>query len=167
MRMRSEVIATGNQRTLLPSLADTALAQREGALLLEVSRTIGKPSAGPLMGEFLIEKKAVQLHIPIAAMQMLIEIMQQMAQGKPVSIIPSNAELTTQQAADFLNVSRPYFVKLLEENKLPFKKVGTRRRVMFRDLIEFKTHDLARRNKVADELTELSQEIANDLGEEY
>jgi hypothetical protein len=50
---------------------------------------------------------------------------------------------------------------------LPSRKVGSRRRVLFRDLIAFKTHDLARRNKVADELTEVSQEIANDLDEEY
>jgi excisionase family DNA binding protein len=167
MPARSEVIATGDRRTLLPSREDSALARREEALLLEVARTIDNPAAGPLLGQFMIERKPVALNIPIAAMQMLIEIMQQMAQGKPVSIIPSNAELTTQQAADFLNVSRPYFVKLLEENKLPFKKVGTRRRVLFKDLIDFKTHDLARRSKVADELAELSQDIANDLGEEY
>ncbi|HYX32751.1 MAG TPA: excisionase family DNA-binding protein [Oligoflexus sp.] len=152
---------------MLPSQEDSALAQREQAILLEVARDIDKTSAGPLLGKFLIEMKPVELQIPIAAMQMLIEIMQQMALGRPVSIRPANAELTTQQAADFLNVSRPYFVKLLKENMLPCRMVGTRRRVMFKDLIAFKTHDLARRNKVADQLAELSQEIANDLDEEY
>jgi excisionase family DNA binding protein len=164
---RSEFIATGDRRTLVPSLEDSVLLQREEALLLEVARTIDNPLTGPLLGQFVIEKKPVQLKFPVAVLQMAIEIMQQMAQGKPVSMIPSNAELTTQQAADFLNVSRPYFVKLLDTNMLPSRKVGSRRRVLFRDLIAFKTHDLARRNKVADELTEVSQEIANDLDEEY
>lgn len=167
MAAKSEFISTGDRSTLLPSLEDSALALREQALLMEVSRNIDNTSVGPLRGQFLIEKKSVELQIPIAVMQMLIEIMQQMAQGKPVSIIPANAELTTQQAADFLNLSRPYFVKLLRENKLPYKMVGTRRRVTFKDLIAFKTHDLVRRHKAADQLAGLSQEIANDLDEEY
>jgi excisionase family DNA binding protein len=152
---------------LIPSPGDSALAQREASRMLEVTRNMKSKSIELLLGQFQIEKKPLELNIPVAAMQMLIEIMQQMAQGKPVSIIPSNAELTTQQAADFLSVSRPYFVKLLEEGKMPFKKVGTRRRVLFKDLIEFRTLDLERRNKVADELVGLSQEIANDFGEDY
>ncbi len=167
MLVKSEFIAIRDRTTLLPSQEDSALIRREQELLLEVSRNIDKPATAPLLGQFVIEEKPVMLIIPVAAMQMLIEIMQQMALGKPVSIIPSNAELTTQQGADFLNVSRPYFVNLLENNKIPFKKVGTRRRVLFSDLVAFRTSDLARRNKIADELTELSQEAANDLGEQY
>jgi excisionase family DNA binding protein len=167
MALRSELITTGDRRTLIPSPGDSALAQQESSRMLEVTRNMKNKSVESLLGQFQIEKKPLKLNIPVAAMQMLIEIMQQMAQGKPVSIIPSNAELTTQQAADFLSISRPYFVKLLEEGKMPFKKVGARRRVLFKDLIEFKTIDLERRNKVADNLVGLSQEIANDFGENY
>lgn len=167
MSLRSELITIGDRCTLIPSPGDSALALREASRMLEVTRNMKNKSIESLLGQFQIEKKPLKLNIPVAAMQMLIEIMQQMAQGKPVSIIPSNAELTTQQAADFLSVSRPYFVKLLEEGKMPFKKVGTRRRVLFKDLIAFKTLDLDRRNKVADKLVGLSQEFANDFGEDY
>lgn len=167
MSHRSELITTGDRRTLIPSPEDSALAQREASRMIEVTRSMKSQSIELLLGQFQIEKQPLKLNIPVAAMQMLIEIMQQMAQGKPVSIIPSNAELTTQQAADFLNVSRPYFVKLLEEGNIPFKKVGTRRRVLFKDLIEFKSLDLERRNKVADKLVGMSQEIVNDFGEDY
>jgi len=167
MSRRSELITTGDRRTLIPSPGDSALVQREASRMLEVTRNMEKLPIESLLGKFQIEKQPLELNIPIAAMQMLIEIMHQMAQGKPVSIIPSNAELTTQQAADFLSVSRPYFVKLLEQGNIPFKKVGQRRRVMFKDLIAFKTLDLERRNKVADDLVGLSQEIAKDFGEDY
>ncbi len=167
MSLRSELIIIGDRCTLIPSPGDSALALGEASRMLEVTRNMKNKSIESLLGQFQIEKKPLKLNIPVAAMQMLIEIMQQMALGKPVSIIPSNAELTTQQAADFLSVSRPYFVKLLEEGNMPFKKVGTRRRVLFKDLIAFKTLDLDQRNKVADKLVGLSQEFANDFGEDY
>ena len=168
MKAQSEFVAIGDGRsTLLPSREDTAVALKERGHLQELSRGIGRASAAPLLGRFLVEQKHINIEIPVAAMQMLIEIMQQISQGKPVSIIPANAELTTQQAADFLNVSRPYFVKLLEEGELPHRKIGTRRRVQFKDLVEFKAQDMGRRIKASDKLSTLSQEIAHDLGEEY
>ncbi|WP_211228191.1 excisionase family DNA-binding protein [Aequorivita capsosiphonis] len=61
-----------------------------------------------------------------------------MAEGKTISIVPSNSEVSTQQAADMLNVSRPHLVKLLEAQKIPFKKVGSHRRILLNDIIEYK-----------------------------
>jgi len=79
--------------------------------------------------------------------------------GKAVSVIPVDKELTTQEAADILNVSRPFLVKLLEKGEIPFIKVGTHRRVRFNDLMEYKKrHDVERRHGLA-ELTQLSQEL--------
>jgi excisionase family DNA binding protein len=73
--------------------------------------------------------------------------------------MPDSAELTTQQAAEFLNVSRPYLIKLKEAGKIPFRLVGTHRRVRFRDLREYKNSNDLKRRRAADELTQLSQDL--------
>jgi excisionase family DNA binding protein len=73
--------------------------------------------------------------------------------------MPDAAELTTQQAAEFLNVSRPYLIKLLESDQIPFRLVGTHRRIRFRDLRDYKSRDDLDRRRAADELTSLSQEL--------
>lgn len=97
--------------------------------------------------------------IPAAALRMLKDILVQLSLGNGVTVIPIHAELTTQQAADFLNVSRPYLVKLLEENKLSFRRVGSHRRVLFRDLMNFKRKEDEQRLKALEELAADAQEL--------
>lgn len=80
-----------------------------------------------------------EVKLPTQIMPILLEILAQMANGNGIQIVPVQAELTTQQAADILNVSRPYLIKLLEEGNLPFHRVGTHRRVRLHDLLHYRT----------------------------
>ncbi|MHB1862231.1 MAG: helix-turn-helix domain-containing protein [Gemmatimonadaceae bacterium] len=95
--------------------------------------------------------------IPSAAFDLFLEILGQMANGNAVTIVPVHAELTTQQAADVLNVSRPFLIQLLEAGAIVHRKVGTHRRIRFADLMEYKRQDDAQRRHVMDELASEAQ----------
>jgi len=97
--------------------------------------------------------------IPSGAFELLVEILTQMARGNAVTLTPVHAELTTQEAADILNVSRPYLVKLIESNEIPHRKVGTRRRVRYQDLMKYKEKIDEQRMKTLDELTAEAEEL--------
>lgn len=97
--------------------------------------------------------------IPAAAFNLLVEILAQMAQGNAVTLIPIHAELTTQEAADILNVSRPFFVKLIESGEIPCRKVGRHRRVLFEDLMRYKQQIDGQRMQALDKLAAQAQEL--------
>ena len=94
----------------------------------------------------------VDVTVPRAAYQLLLESLAQLSNGNAVTVVPVRAELTTQQAAALLNVSRPHLVHLLEDGALPFRKVGTHRRVLAEDVIAYKLRDDEQRRQAADGL---------------
>jgi excisionase family DNA binding protein len=97
--------------------------------------------------------------VPRAVVVLVAQISLQLAAGVGVSIVPSHAELTTQEAADLLNVSRPYLIGLLEEDKITYRTVGRHRRIRFEDLMRYKRQNDVDTRAAADELTALSQEL--------
>jgi excisionase family DNA binding protein len=100
-----------------------------------------------------------QFTLPKAATRLLSHLLNEMANGNAVTLIPIHAELTTQEAADYLNVSRPYLIRQLESHKVPFHKVGTHRRIKFQDLEVYRQSVESERRKVMDELAEQAQEL--------
>lgn len=100
--------------------------------------------------------------LPAAAVKVIVDVLAAMADSRPISVIPTDAELTTQQAADMLNVSRPHLVKLLSAGVIPSGKVGTHRRVRVADLLAYKGRSLAERRSAIDAMVSLSQELHLD-----
>jgi excisionase family DNA binding protein len=139
---------------VLPAAEEVAQAQ-------EASRALARMVAEAPTAKLSIEDSVHRMHVvlPPAAVQLLQDILREMSQGHAVTLIPVHAELTTQQAADLLNVSRPYLVALLETGAIPYRKVGTRRRVLFQHLMAYKRAEDAKRLEALNELTRLSQEL--------
>lgn len=100
------------------------------------------------------------LALPREAVSLLAFILAQAAEGRGVSVVPSHAELTTQQAADMLNVSRPYVVTLLEGGEIPFRLVGRHRRIQYEDLEAYQLEHEATSKTAADELATLGQDLS-------
>jgi excisionase family DNA binding protein len=99
------------------------------------------------------------LVIPRATAVMFAQILELLAQGRGVQIFQKEVELSTQQAAAMLNVSRPYLIGRLEAGKIPFRKVGRHRRIRFEDLMDYKRKDDLDRRVAADKLAELTEEL--------
>ena len=97
--------------------------------------------------------------IPSSILPQLRDILNYIAQGNNIKIVPIKQELTTTEAASILNVSRPYLVELLESGKIPFRKVGVRRRILYQDVITYKEKVNAQRRKTLAELTAQAQEL--------
>jgi excisionase family DNA binding protein len=135
--------------TVVPTKDDAELAAKASRMLSRRAKTALRIRLDD--GE--------ELTLPTAAARLLTHLLTEMSQGNAVTLIPLHAELTTRQAADFLNVSRPHVVKLLDQKKIPFHKVGTHRRIYFTDLESFKeTHEIARRQAL-DEIATEAQEM--------
>jgi excisionase family DNA binding protein len=135
--------AVQGQRTLAAYLATQAQTQR-----IQIFDDNDKPH---------------QVELPTSALRLLVDILAELADGNAVKIVPVHAELTTQEAADLLNVSRPHLVKLLEEGALPFHKAGKHRRVRFADLMQFK----AARERSSEEAMEALARQAQELDMGY
>lgn len=87
--------------------------------------------------EMKLSQSEETVNLPYQTMAFLMELFSQMAQGKAMALIATDTELTTQQAADILQISRPHLVQLLEGGRIPFRKAGSHRRVLMADLLGY------------------------------
>ncbi|MBN4047626.1 helix-turn-helix domain-containing protein, partial [Acidimicrobiaceae bacterium AH-315-P05] len=108
------------------------------------------------------ELVALSLSLPTFAARILLDALTALSEGHAVRVAPVPAELTTQETADILGVSRPYLVKLLDDRKLPYRRVGNRRKVLLEDVLRYKRSDDRFRQGILDELTREAQSVGLD-----
>ncbi len=149
-------LSTAYSQPAIPTEADAKLSQESSRILASHIR-FKQPTKQIKVVEADGSEQTVE--IPAAAFHLLVDILSQMAQGNAVTLIPIHAELTTQEAADILNVSRPFLVQLIESGKLPCRRVGRHRRIRFEDLMNYKQLIDGQRMQALDELVVQAQEL--------
>lgn len=144
-----------------PASMDAAEIARSALRALEpLSKRARAPRSVTLRSED--NGREVSVTLPPDALRLLVEVLGHLANGSLVAVLPMHAELTTQEAAEFLNVSRPHVVHLLEDGKIPHRKVGTHRRIRLTDVLEYKRREEADAKAALEELAAEAQQ--HDLG---
>jgi len=143
--------------TALLEHPDTAVPSKKDAeLATQASRALATKAEAELT---VTLDDGTELKLPKAATRLLHHLLTEMSLGNAVTLIPIHAELTTQEAADYLNVSRPYLIKLLEAKEIPFHMVGTHRRVKFSDLEAYRKNAELERREAMQELATQAQKL--------
>lgn len=145
--------------SIVPNDKEIKLAQQSSRILSNVSL---KKSRSIDIAFKDAEQYEQSITVPLTAFNLLVGILTRMAEGNAINVVSMKTELTTQEAADLLNVSRPYLIRLLEEKQIPFRKVGNRRKVLRQDILSYKAKIDEARRKVLEELVAEAQEL--DMG---
>ena len=140
-------------RQLPPTVREAEIARSSGRILARYAGT-----NRPLMLNLTDDEGERSIELPTGAVSLLAHALEAMAAGRGVTLVPEHAELTTVQAADVLNVSRPHLIKLLDEKAIPHRRVGTHRRVRMEDIMAYKSVIDREREEVLDRLTREAQE---------
>ena len=118
-----------------------------------------RTAARRMGGNALLGPDGERIELPDSALEALRVIIETMAQGRSIMLVPHDQELTSQEAADILHVSRPHLIKLLDLGELPFHLVGTHRRIKIEDVLTYRDRRDAERDAALRELTRLSEEL--------
>lgn len=145
----------------MPTAEEALIARESGRTLAAVLETRGETQQLELS---TTTGEVKRVEVPVSALRLLVEILTQIGSGNAVSIIPIHAELTTQEVANILNVSRPFLIKLLDKGEIPFHKTGTHRRIKYEAALAYKERIDDERRKALEELAVQAQEL--DLGYE-
>jgi excisionase family DNA binding protein len=142
------------------SLVPMLPSEGEAHLAKETSRVLARQqTSDPLRLSLIDDPSKGVVTLPASAVRMLVRILEEMACGNAVTLIPVRAELTTQEAADLLNISRPSLIQLLNREEIKYRRVGTHRRIRFEDLMSYKRQAVAARAAALTELSAYDQEI--------
>ena len=140
--------------------ATTIPTEQEAALARAASETIAQSANASLrIGLVVAGHELATLELPKPALDLLKELLRELGAGKPVTMLVSDAEIGTQEAADLLNVSRPYVVSLIDKGVLPARTVGRERRLPLADVLTYKLENRAKRRAALVELAELDQAL--------
>ena len=149
-------MATLSPSRSLPTAEEIVLARESGRALSAYLQTRAETQQIEIVDD---RGKTHPVRMPVSALRLLVDVLTEIGDGNAVSIIPIHAELTTQEAADVLNVSRPFLVQLLERGEIPFHKIGTHRRVRYQDVVAYKERIDAERSRALDALAEQAQAL--------
>ena len=140
---------------------DPDFTDQDRATFVETSRSLSRlRDGGCVRVEVDAEGRERQTFVlPVAAVRLLTEALMHLGAGRSITIMPSELELTTQQAADMLNVSRPYLVRLLDEGKMQFHMAGTHRRIRLSELSAYRRDRDDRSRQALEELAAEAQEM--------
>lgn len=139
-----------------PSAHDAELARESSAKLANLASTRSDSFEFQVT---LSSHKREKVVLPKGAMKLLVQLLIEMSKGNAVTLLPVQAQLTTQQAAEILGVSRPFLIKEIKEKKIPCHTVGTHRRVFFRDVMAYKRRHMEMHEKAMNQLAEQAQEL--------
>lgn len=140
---------------------DEAHLKEGAAALLRRLRRLGTVENGPLLR--MVSEEGEDLDVPPALVSLLLSVAEELERGNGVSVLPLHRQLTTTEAAQLLNVSRPHVIALVERGELPFEKVGTHRRIRLADVIAYRHAQDQRRREALDDMVRQGE----DLGLEY
>lgn len=120
-------------------------------------RALASALVGDEPAAHVVTKDGASIPLPASVFRLLQDILAMMRNGLAVQLVPFHQELTTQEAAELLNVSRPYLIKLLEQGKLPYRMVGTHRRIRFGDVMVYRGQIAAEREAALEEMASISR----------
>lgn len=149
------IMTSKTREPIVPTAQESAIAREASRILASHAHHLDALAFQISEGK----KHPQKLPLPPSAVRLLLDLLTELAAGNAVTLMPIHAQLTTQQAADVLNVSRPFLVGLLEQGKIPHMKVGTHRRVHFEDLILYKKASDRKRHTALDELVKESEKL--------
>jgi len=156
MKIKKRVTIMNHLQDNLPTAEEALLARSCSQGLSAIIDTKSEAQ------EFTLEDREGVAHkvaIPVSALRLFVELLTELGEGNMVKLVPVHAELTTQEAADLLNVSRPTLIKLLDEEAIPYHRAGNRRKILFSDIQAYKKRIEKARLATLEELSAMDQEL--------